>query len=115
MGDDSWEATVTWQVYIIRCSDGTLYTGVARDVARRVQEHNGANGRGAKYTKGRRPVLLSYTETFPDISSALKREACIKRLSKAGKERLTTRQGGALIPLPSSSRMGKSSVFDFTN
>jgi len=77
-----------WQVYIVRCADGTLYTGVACDIVRRVAEHNGKNGRGARYTKGRRPVLLSYTETHPDISEALKREASIKRLSKAKKETL---------------------------
>ncbi|MBI3359151.1 MAG: GIY-YIG nuclease family protein [Nitrospirae bacterium] len=71
---------------MVRCSDGTLYTGITRDVARRVAEHNGKRGRGAKYTKGRRPVLLSYTETQPGRSCALKRETVIKRLPKADKE-----------------------------
>jgi len=75
-----------WQVYIVRCADGTLYTGIARDVVRRVAEHNGMNGRGAKYTKSRRPVALSYTETQMNRACALKREAEIKNLSKADKE-----------------------------
>ena len=65
-----------------------MYTGITRDVTRRVAEHNGANGRGAKYTQGRRPVLLSYAEAQPNRSCALKREAAIKRLSKTDKELL---------------------------
>jgi len=79
-------AKKVWQVYIVRCVDGTLYTGIARDVVRRVAEHNGANGRGAKYTRGRQPVVLSYAETQPNLSGALKREAEIKRISKMKKE-----------------------------
>jgi putative endonuclease len=81
---------LVWQVYIVRCADGTLYTGVARDVARRVAEHNGQTTRGAKYTKGRRPVRLCHQETHPNRSSALQREAVIKNSSKANKEMLIT-------------------------
>lgn len=73
-----------WFVYILRCADGTLYTGVTTDVARRVAEHN-ASLRGAKYTRVRRPVSLARQEAFPDRSSACVREAAIKKLSRAEK------------------------------
>jgi methylthioribulose-1-phosphate dehydratase len=81
-----------WHVYIVHCADGTLYTGIACDIERRVAEHNGANSRGAKYTQGRRPVVLSYAEVQPNRSCALKREAVIKRLSKADKEVLVMKK-----------------------
>ena len=71
-------------VYILECSDKTLYTGWTNDIERRVREHNNGKG-GAKYTRGRRPVRLVYCETCPTISDALKREAAIKRLSRAQK------------------------------
>jgi putative endonuclease len=71
-------------VYILRCSDDTLYTGIATDVARRVTEHN-ESPKGAKYTSGRRPVVLVHQEEFPTRSEALKREASIKRLSREEK------------------------------
>ena len=77
-----------WFVYLVRCADGTLYTGVARDVARRIDEHNGGAGRGAKYTRGRRPVRLVHVESARDRSRALRREAALKRLSREGKEKL---------------------------
>ena len=85
------EPSLSWRVYIVRCADGTLYTGVARDVARRVAEHNGAGGRGAKYTRGRRPVLLVYSKKAASRSAALKREARLKRLPKPDKEALVLR------------------------
>ncbi len=72
-----------WYVYIVRCRDGTLYTGVTNDLARRIAEHN--RGTGCRYTRGRRPVRLSYRESFRDRSSALKREAGIKGLSRREK------------------------------
>ena len=73
-------------VYIVECADGTLYTGWTDDVAKRVAAHNA--GRGAKYTRSRRPVVLRYYEEMPDRSSALSREAAIKRLSRAAKQQL---------------------------
>ena len=73
-------------VYIVECADGTLYTGWTDDVAKRVAAHNA--GCGAKYTRSRRPVVLRYYEEMPDRSSALSREAAIKRLSRAAKQQL---------------------------
>ncbi|MEZ4156550.1 MAG: GIY-YIG nuclease family protein [Candidatus Paceibacterota bacterium] len=71
-------------VYILRCADGSLYTGYARDLARREEEHN-SSPLGAKYTRGRRPVKLIYSERLPTRSAALKREAEIKRLTRTQK------------------------------
>ena len=73
----------SWWVYILRCGDGTLYTGSTTDVARRTAQH--AAGRGARYTRGRGPVELLYREPCPDKSAALKREAAIKALPRAAK------------------------------
>lgn len=73
-------------VYILTCSDGTLYTGWTNDIEKRVKVHN--EGKGAKYTKARRPVTLSYTESFETKSEAMKREAAIKKLSRAEKLKL---------------------------
>ncbi|MDD3816565.1 MAG: GIY-YIG nuclease family protein [Thiovulaceae bacterium] len=74
-------------VYIVECSDATLYTGIAVDVAKRIHEHN-TSDKGAKYTKTRRPVTLVYKEEHPDRSSATKREMEIKRLSRGKKLKL---------------------------
>ena len=73
-------------VYIVRCADGTFYTGWTTDVARRVAQHNA--GRGARYTRMRRPVVLVYREETPDRSTAMRREVAIKRLDRERKERL---------------------------
>ena len=70
-------------VYILRCGDGTLYTGCTNDLPRRLQAHQ--SGRGAKYTRSRLPVRLVYQEAVPDKSAALRREAAIKKLSRAQK------------------------------
>jgi putative endonuclease len=70
-------------VYIARCSDDSLYTGMASDVDRRIGEHNA--GTGAKYTRSRRPVEAVYREECLDKSTALKREAAIKRMTRAQK------------------------------
>lgn len=75
-----------WHVYILRCSDGTLYCGITTDLDRRFAEHEA--GRGAKYTRGRTPVELIYAEPAADRSAATQREHEIKQLSKAGKEAL---------------------------
>lgn len=73
-------------VYVVRCADGTLYTGYARDPTARVKVHNA--GRGAKYTAGRRPVMLVYSETFDTRSAALRREHELKRWRRLAKETL---------------------------
>lgn len=74
---------MTYFVYILECADGSLYTGIATDVARRFEEHK--SGKGAHYTSARKPVRILYTETYPDRSAALKREAQIKKLSRPKK------------------------------
>ena len=74
---------MVWFVYIVRCADGTLYTGISTDVARRAQAHS--EGRGAKYTRSRGPVAVVYTEACPDKSAALRRELEIKKLTRAEK------------------------------
>ncbi len=81
-----------WRVYMARCSDGTLYTGVALDVRRRIRQHNGSLPGGAKYTRGRRPVRLVYEEPVPSRSEALRREATLKRLAKEEKEAMARRR-----------------------
>ena len=75
-----------WYVYILRCGDGTLYTGITDDIPRRLAAHRA--GKGAKYTRGRGPLELVYQERVPDKSAALRREAAIKRLRRREKERL---------------------------
>ena len=75
-----------WQVYILRCADGTLYTGSTNDVEKRLAAHNA--GRGAKYTRARRPCALVYVEEAADKGAALRREAAIKRLTRTQKLRL---------------------------
>nr|WP_256486925.1 GIY-YIG nuclease family protein [Haladaptatus sp. AB618] len=73
-------------VYVVECSDGTFYTGYTTDVTRRVAEHDAGNG--AKYTRGRTPVTLRYTERFDSKSAAMSREYRIKQFSRRQKERL---------------------------
>ena len=75
-----------WSVYILSCADGTYYTGIAKDLEARLRAHNA--GKGAKYTRARLPVAVIWSEKHVDRSSASKREAAIKRLSRAGKEHL---------------------------
>ncbi len=72
-----------WTCYVLRCADGTLYCGVTNDLDRRLAVHNA--GAGAKYTRGRIPVKLAYSERCADKPSALKREIKIKRMSRAKK------------------------------
>ncbi len=73
-----------YYVYIVECSDKTLYTGIAKDIDKRIDEHN-HSAKGAKYTKARRPVSLKYVEKSEDRSSASKREYAIKQLTKKEK------------------------------
>ena len=75
-----------WYVYILRCGDGTLYTGATDDVDRRLAAHRA--GRGAKYTRGRGPLELVYVEEQLDKSAALRREWEIKRLRREQKEKM---------------------------
>ena len=77
---------MTAYVYVVECSDGTLYTGYTTDVGRRIAEHNA--GDGASYTAGRRPVELRYVEYHPDRGAALSREHAIKSRSRERKEEL---------------------------
>ena len=76
----------TWKLYILRCGDGSLYTGITTDVERRLEEHR--SGKGAKYTRGRTPLELVYREECGDHSAALRREHEIKALSRAEKLKL---------------------------
>lgn len=77
-------------VYILKCKDGTLYTGWTNDLNRRVAAHNA--GQGAKYTKSRRPVELLYFEELSSKSEALKREAAIKKMSRSEKLRMISKE-----------------------
>ena len=79
-----------WYVYMLRCGDGTLYTGVTDDVERRLAAHRA--GKGAKYTRGRGPLELVYQEQVPDKSAALRQEYQIKRLPKQEKEGLIAKK-----------------------
>lgn len=76
-----------YHLYLLLCADGTLYTGITTDLARRVKEHNSST-LGAKYTRGRRPVKLVYAKACADKSEALQEECRIKRLSRAEKLQL---------------------------
>ena len=77
-----------WVVYIVRCADDSLYTGIAVDAARRVEEHNHDDRLAAKYTRVRRPVALVYEEKCSSRSNAAKREAQIKKLKRTQKIKL---------------------------
>lgn len=79
---------MNYYVYIIKCSDDSLYTGIATNLEKRIREHNGELKGGAKYTRGKGPVFLRHYEVFETRSDALKREAEIKKLSRAQKQAL---------------------------
>jgi putative endonuclease len=82
---------VEFSVYLLRCRDGSLYAGITTDLERRLREHNA--GRGAAYTRSRLPVTLVYDERSPDRSTALRREAAIRRLDR--RKKLALVAGGA--------------------
>lgn len=82
-----------WQVYILHCGDGTLYTGIARDVQARLQQH--AEGKGARYTRGRGPLQLVFVEPAASHREALRREREIKRMPRSGKLKLRGTWAGA--------------------
>ncbi|NDV61459.1 GIY-YIG nuclease family protein [Puniceicoccales bacterium CK1056] len=81
-----------WSVYIVRCADNSLYTGVAIDVERRFTEHQSQGPKAAKYVRGRAPLKLVYTQALGTRSEAMAEEWRIKQLSKLDKEKLIRRQ-----------------------
>lgn len=84
-----------WVVYMLRCADGSLYTGITTDIGRRLAEHNGDEAApGARYTRSRRPVTLAYVEPADSRSTAARREAAIKRLDRTRKLALCALQCG---------------------
>jgi putative endonuclease len=85
---------VAWTLYMIRCNDGSLYTGITTDVARRLQEHRDSDGlgKGAKFLRGKSPLTLVYTAAAANRSEASRLEYTVKQLTKAEKEALVNRQ-----------------------
>ena len=77
------KAKQRWSLYVLECSDGTLYTGITNDLSRRLAQHN--SGRASRYTRGRLPVKLVHAERCTDRSQALKREYALKQLSRSEK------------------------------
>ena len=77
-----------WFVYLLRCADNSLYTGITTDLERRVDEHNHDNRKGAAYTRGRRPVSLVYYEAHPSRAEAARREYAIRKMGRLKKEAL---------------------------
>jgi len=92
------DSEILWHIYMVRCADGSLYTGIAKDVDARVSQHNA--GQGAKYTRAKRPVELVYQETAEGRGVALRREAAIRRLRPEAKRLLIAKfnQFGQCIP-----------------
>lgn len=85
---------LVWHVYMIRCGDGSLYTGIATDVERRFSEHRSGGGRAAKYLRGRGPLSVVFSRKIGDRGSALKVEARIKKAAKRMKEALIDNPSG---------------------
>ncbi|MBR2935286.1 MAG: GIY-YIG nuclease family protein [Oscillospiraceae bacterium] len=81
---------MSWFVYMLRCGDGTIYTGITDDVEKRLSAHRA--GKGAKYTRGRGPLELVYTEEQPDKPAALRREIAVKKLTRQEKLNLLKKQ-----------------------
>jgi putative endonuclease len=77
-----------WHVYIVRCSDGSLYTGISTDVARRLREHRDRGTRGASYMRGRTPIAVVFARQLPDRAAASRAEYAVKQLQKVQKEHL---------------------------
>lgn len=88
----------TWVVYLLQCVDGSLYTGVTLDIRRRLAQHNGERSGGPRYTRGRRPVQLLWSEPAADRATAQRREAAIKRLPRDAKLALCRQE--VVIPAP---------------
>lgn len=81
---------MTYFFYILRCSDNSLYCGITNDLERRLREHNSKTSKSAKYTRAKQPVLLVYKEELETMSSAMRREAEVKRWTKKKKEELVS-------------------------
>ncbi len=86
---------MSWQVYVLRCGDGSLYTGIARDALARLRQHEA--GKGARYTRGRGPLALVHLEPAASHGDALRREAAIRKLGRAGKEALISQGEAASV------------------
>ena len=86
-----------WYLYVVRCKDGSFYTGITKDVEARIKVHN--SPRGAKYTRARRPVVLLYTEEFETKSQALHREIEVKKLGRENKIHLVKFGAGSRFSL----------------
>jgi predicted GIY-YIG superfamily endonuclease len=91
MGKAPDQDRTAWVVYIVECCDGSYYTGITNDIARRVQEHNA--GTASRYTRSRRPVVLRYQEVCADRSQALMREFAVKLMSRKEKQALVRGSG----------------------
>ena len=83
-----------YYLYLLRCRDNSLYCGQTKDLKKRVEEHNLGKTKSAKYTRGRRPVVLAYFETHKNLSAVLKREIEVKKYSKIKKEKLISESSG---------------------
>ncbi len=92
---------MSWQVYVLRCGDGSLYTGIARDALARLRQHEA--GKGARYTRGRGPLVMVLLEPAASHGDALRREAAIRKLGRAGKEALISLEAAAKTPRPKGS------------
>ena len=92
-----------WSVYLVRCRNGALYTGISTDVARRFAQHREGAGKGAKYLRGRGPLRLEFRKTIGSRGAALRIERKIKRLSRIGKEQLIAR-GDLRLVTPAAKR-----------
>lgn len=88
------ESGSSWYLYLIRCEDGSLYTGITTDVSRRLAEHRDVDGKGkgAKSLRGKQPLTLAFSRAMGSRSAALKIEYAIKQLGKADKEALLSRE-----------------------
>ncbi len=88
------KADPEWSIYLIRCGDDSLYTGIATDVARRFEEHTSGAGKGAKYLRGRGPLEVVMQQAVGDRGLALRVEARVKKLARSEKEQLVGRPKG---------------------
>ena len=88
-----------WHVYMVRCNDGTLYTGITNDLEKRIAAHNSAKD-GARYTRPRRPVKLVYSEEVDSKSTAAKLEYKIKKMTRAKKKEMAKAKGSGFFTIP---------------
>ena len=88
------EHEAEWRVYLLQCADESLYAGITTDINRRLQQHNGELPGGARYTRGRQPVRVVWSEVCGSKSSALRREAAVRRLNRRQKQGLIAASEG---------------------